>query len=247
MVPMPNTGGNRPRAKTSGGEPLDGALAPALATGVGVLDKSMTIVTALEDGPARLSELTDRTGMSRATVHRLASSLDEHGLVRRTTDGSFALGYRLVGLAARALGGSALAETARPTVTALRDVTGESAQLWLPDGEWRVCLLSVEATHELRTIVDEGSRVAIDVGSGGRALQGEAGTAGWVATVGERADGVGSVSAGVLGPSGSVVAAVGISGPIDRLGDDPGARFGGDVVAAANELSEALGVPPRHG
>lgn len=135
----------------------------------------------------------------------------------------------------------------RPTVTALRDVTGESAQLWLPDGEWRVCLLSVEATHELRTIVDEGSRVAIDVGSGGRALQGEAGTAGWVATVGERADGVGSVSAGVLGPSGSVVAAVGISGPIDRLGDDPGARFGGDVVAAANELSEALGVPPRHG
>ena len=141
----------------------------------------------------------------------------------------------------------ALAETARPTVTALRDVTGESAQLWLPDGEWRVCLLSVEATHELRTIVDEGSRVAIDVGSGGRALQGEAGTAGWVATVGERADGVGSVSAGVLGPSGSVVAAVGISGPIDRLGDDPGARFGGDVVAAANELSEALGVPPRHG
>ena len=80
-----------------------------VATGVGVLDKSMTIVAALEEGPARLNELTQRTGMSRATVHRLASSLDEHGLVRRTSDGSFALGYRLVGLAARALGGSALA------------------------------------------------------------------------------------------------------------------------------------------
>ena len=240
-------GGNRPQAKPSEADPVGVAPVTAIATGVGVLDKAMTIVAALEEGPARLNELTQRTGMSRATVHRLASSLDEHGLVRRTSDGSFALGYRLVGLAARALGGSALAETARPAVTALRDVTGESAQLWLPDGEWRVCLLSVEATHELRTIVDSGTRVPIDVGSGGRALQGETGTAGWVATVGERADGVGSVSAGVLGPGGGVVAAVGISGPIDRLGDDPGARFGGDVVAAANDLSVALGVPPRHG
>ncbi len=244
---MSDPGGNRPQAKPDEADPAGGAPVAVVATGVGVLDKSMTIVAALEEGPARLNELTQRTGMSRATVHRLASSLDEHGLVRRTSDGSFALGYRLVGLAARALGGSALAETARPAVTALRDVTGESAQLWLPDGEWRVCLLSVEATHELRTIVDEGTRVAIDVGSGGRALQGEAGTGGWVATVGERADGVGSVSAGVLGPGGVVVAAVGISGPVDRLGDDPGARFGGDVVAAANELSEALGVPTRHG
>lgn len=136
-------------------------------TGVGVLDKAMSIVAALEQGPAKLAELTEATGMSRATVHRLASSLDDHGLLRRTADGSFALGYRLVGLAALALSDSALADTARPVVTRLRDVTGESAQLWLPDGEWRVCVVSVEATHELRTIVGEGARVPIEVGSGG--------------------------------------------------------------------------------
>ncbi|MEZ5371969.1 MAG: IclR family transcriptional regulator [Microthrixaceae bacterium] len=213
-------------------------------TAVGVLDKAMAIVSALEDGPARLAELTESTGMSRATVHRLASSLDDHGLLRRTADGSFALGYRLVGLAARALSDSALAETARPVVTHLRDATGESAQLWLPDGRWRVCLLSVEATHELRTIVGEGARVPIDVGSGGRALLGSVGPDGWVATVGERAEGVGSVSAPVVGAGGSAVAALGISGPIDRIGDDPGGSYGRQVVAAASELSDALAGAP---
>ncbi|CCM65604.1 putative Transcriptional regulator, IclR family [Candidatus Microthrix parvicella RN1] len=215
-------------------------------TGVGVLDKAMSIVAALEQGPAKLAELTEATGMSRATVHRLASSLDDHGLLRRTADGSFALGYRLVGLAALALSDSALADTARPVVTRLRDVTGESAQLWLPDGEWRVCVVSVEATHELRTIVGEGARVPIEVGSGGRALLGAVGPEGWVVTVGERADGVGSVSAPVRGAGATVVAAVGISGPVDRIGVDPGASYGTHVLQAAAELSLAVG-GRRHG
>lgn len=219
------------------GNPTDGTV----TTGVGVLDKAMSIVAALEGGPTKLAELTEATGMSRATVHRLASSLADHGLLRRTPDGSFALGYRLVGLAARALSDSALTETARPMVARLRDLTGESAQLWLPDGDQRVCLLSVEATHELRTIVGEGARVPIEVGSGGRALLGLTGPDGWVATVGERAEGVGSVSAPVAGAGGTVVAAVGISGPIDRIGDDPGLKYGRQVSEAADELSAVLG------
>jgi DNA-binding IclR family transcriptional regulator len=55
----------------------------------------------------------------------------------------------------------------------------------------------------------------------------------------ERARGVASVSAGVL-IEGRVVAAVGVSGPVDRLGPDPGSRFGAAVVAAADRLAATV-------
>jgi DNA-binding IclR family transcriptional regulator len=56
----------------------------------------------------------------------------------------------------------------------------------------------------------------------------------------ERAPGVASVSAPVRDASGAVVAAVGISGPVDRLGPTPGERFGPAVVAAAHKIEAAL-------
>ena len=65
--------------------------------------------------------------------------------------------------------------------------------------------------------------------------------AGWAATVGEREPGVASVSAPVrVGEQ--VVAAIGVSGPADRLGPDPGRRFSGPVLAAAAaDLARARG------
>ena len=48
---------------------------------------------------------------------------------------------------------------------------------------------------------------------------------------------------GLRGPTGLAAgeaAAVGISGPIDRLGQDPGVRFGPAVVATASAIAAAL-------
>jgi DNA-binding IclR family transcriptional regulator len=58
--------------------------------------------------------------------------------------------------------------------------------------------------------------------------------------VGEREPGVASVSAPVRGPSGRVVAAVSISGPIERLSRQPGRLHAATVVAGANKLTEVL-------
>ena len=64
---------------------------------------------------------------------------------------------------------------------------------------------------------------------------------GWAESVGEREAGVASVSAPVFDGSNLVVAAVSVSGPIDRLGPHPGRRLGAAVIAAAGALSTALG------
>ncbi|NLE72849.1 MAG: IclR family transcriptional regulator, partial [Actinomycetales bacterium] len=63
---------------------------------------------------------------------------------------------------------------------------------------------------------------------------------GWAQSVAEREPGVASVSAPVRGPSGRVVAAVSISGPVERLTRQPGRLHAGAVVAAANRLTEVL-------
>lgn len=210
---------------------------------VGVLDKSVALLRALAGGPMPLAGLAAATGIPKPTAHRLAVALCEHGLLRRTDDGGFALGAELVGLGRAAAEGWPWGTAAGPALAALVEATGESAQLYVREGDARRCLLSRESTHELRTIVAEGARLPLDRGSAGRILSaaGWSGADGWVESVEERAPGVASVSAPVRDAGGAVVAAVGISGPVDRLGPTPGERFGPAVVAAAHRIESALG------
>jgi DNA-binding IclR family transcriptional regulator len=63
---------------------------------------------------------------------------------------------------------------------------------------------------------------------------------GWAQSIAEREAGVASVSAPVRGPSSRVVAAVSISGPIERFTRQPGRQHSAAVVAAANRLTDVL-------
>ena len=92
---------------------------------VGVLDKAVGLLDVLEARPRSLAELVEATGLSRATAHRLAVALEEHGLVRRDAEGRFALGARLVALGQAASAGLSLVEVAGPALADLRDATGE--------------------------------------------------------------------------------------------------------------------------
>lgn len=216
-----------------------------IVSGVGVVDKSVTILDAVHAGAQGLTELVESTGYSRATTHRLATALAVHGLLRRTGDGGFALGWRLVVLGRAAESGQGLVEIAAEVLGRLRDETGESAQLYVRDGERRVCVAVSESPHGLRTIVGVGAELPLGKGSAGHALLGDVGRGGWVASVAEREVGVASVSAPVRGPDGAIVAAIGVSGPIERVTRRPGERYGAAVVAAADELAALLA--RRHG
>ena len=208
-------------------------------SGVGVVDKAVGVLAALERGPQSLADLVVATGLSRATAHRLAVALEAHGLVRRDEDGRFTLGLRLIGLghtAAEAVPGWL---DARPALAWLQEQTGESVQLYVRDRDVRVCIESLEAPHELRTIVPVGARLPLDRGSAGRVLR-DGAAAGWTESVEERQAGVASVSAPVVDPAGRVVAAVSVSGPVDRTTRAPGRRYGAAVADAASRISRSL-------
>lgn len=214
-------------------------------SGVGVLDKAVVILGILESGPHSLADLTRRSGLPRATAHRLASALESHGLVGRDDQGLFVLGAALVGLglAARDHPSRSLVDAAGTPLSDLRDATGESAQLYVRSGDARVCLLSLESPHSLRTIVSPGATLPMDRGSAGKVLTeptgGDVVRRGWAQSVEERERGVASVSAPVV-VAGVVVAAVSVSGPIERTTRQPGRKYAAEVVSAARAIEAAL-------
>lgn len=218
-------------------------------SGVGVLDKAVAILDALSTEPKDLAGLAAATGLPRATAHRLAVALERHGLIARDGNGRFLLGARLVDLANSAgTGRHRLAQVARPALVMLRDITGESTQLYIPQEGLRICLLSLESPHSLRTIVPVGAALPMDRGSAGKVLAGDqdALRRGWAESVEERERGVASVSAPVI-VNGDVIAAVSVSGPLQRTTRQPGRRYADAVVEAARAVERAVAFGPSAG
>lgn len=231
------------------------------SSGVGVLDKASLLLGALEAGPMTLAQLVASTHLARPTAHRLAVALEHHRFVSRDMQGRFVLGPRLAELASAA-GEDRLLAAAATVLVALRDHTGESAQLYRRQGDQRICVAAAEKTMGLRDSIPVGATLTMAAGSAAqillaweepdrlhRGLHGAKFTAtvlsgvrrrGWAQSVSEREVGVASVSAPVRGPSGRVIAAVSISGPIERMSRQPGRLHAASVVAAANRLTEVM-------
>jgi DNA-binding IclR family transcriptional regulator len=221
-----------------------------------VLDKAVAILEATVEG-ASLAELVERSGLPRATAHRLAQALETHGLLIRDTQGRWRPGPRLAEFADAAP--DVLLTAATPILTSLRDQTGESAQLYLRRADERLCVAAAERSSGLRDTVPIGAALPIVAGSGAQVLLAweppeavlsllprcrftartlaEVRRRGWASSVGEREPGVASVSAPVRDRGGRVIAAVSISGPIERLGRRPGERHAVAVVRAGHRLS----------
>lgn len=225
------------------------------SSGVGVVDKTVALLEAASDGPASLADLVQRTGIARPTAHRLAVALEHHGLLERDDDGRFGLGIRLLQWGGEV---DALLQPAQQAVIDLRDATGVSAQVYRPQADGRLCIAAAEPAAGLRDSVPVGSVLSMKAGSAAqvlsawlptaerrRALRGAAFTAadldgvrerGWAHSLGQREPGVASVSAPVRGGDGQVVAAVSLSGPIDRL-ERPNRAQIRALQEAANGLS----------
>jgi DNA-binding IclR family transcriptional regulator len=222
-------------------------------SGVGVLDKSVAVLDAAARTPVGLGELVDVTGLPRATAHRLAVALEAHRLLVRDPAGRWVPGPRLGELARSAP--DPLLAAAGPVLARLRDRSGESAQLYRRDGDERVCVATAERASGLRTTVALGSRLPMTAGSGAQVLcawsedelppgarfgpraLAEVRRRGWAASVAQREAGVASVSAPVRDHGGEVIAAISLSGPVERLTRRPGPRFAPLLTAAATALT----------
>ena len=229
-------------------------------SGIGVLDKAVGVLHAVAEEPCGLAQLCERTGLPRATAHRLAAGLEVHRLLTRDGAGRWRLGPALRELSARA--SDPLLAAGAAVLPGLRETTGESVQLYRREGTTRVCVAALETAADLRDTVPLGARLPMTAGSAAKVLLAysepavqqdvlaeavftdralaEVRRRGWAQSVAEREPGVASVSAPVRDAAGAVIAAVSVSGPIDRLGRQPGARWADDVLAASAALTARL-------
>src|SRR6201997_2703069 len=139
------------------------------SSGVGVLDKAIALLGALESGPATLAQLVAATGLARPTTHRIAVALEHHRLLARDVQGRFILGPRVAELASAA-GEDRLLAVSQPVLVQLRDVTGESAQLYRRQADVRVCVAAAERASGLRDTVPIGSALPMIAGSAAQVL-----------------------------------------------------------------------------
>ena len=182
-------------------------------------------------------------------------ALEHHGLLARDDEGRFVVGATLL-----RWGGESdpLLPIALPIVSDLRDATGVSAQVYRRSGDQRICLAAAEPSSGLRDTVPVGSLLTLKAGSAAQVLVAwlpvaertdlmrdaafdEADLArvrrrGWAHSRAQREPGVASLSAPVRGPAGEVVAAVSLSGPIDRLSQATKAHVAA-LLGAASRLS----------
>lgn len=234
-----------------------------MRSGVGTLDRALAVLEAVEGGARTLGEVVTATGLPRSTAHRLLRALGAHGYVTLESGSGYRLGPRLLRMAAQARRDAPLRDLAQPALERLAAATGESAQLYVRSGGSRVCVAAVESHRELRTIVPIGAELPLHAGSAAKvflAFEPEprrflrrardperfardvelVRARGWAASVGEREEGVGSVSAPVRGPDGRLAAVVSVSGPAARMGRGGGRRYAPAVLRAAREIEAAL-------
>jgi DNA-binding IclR family transcriptional regulator len=236
------------------------------SSGVGVLDRCVAILGAVEGGCRTFSDVVAATGLTRSTAHRLIQGLEEHGFLATVGGFGYVLGPRLLALATSAIQDLPLRELAHPALERLARSTGESVQLYVRDGDRRVCIDAAESESELRTIVEIGASLPLTKGSAGAVFLAWADAhdrarivesaedperlarklvttrrRGWADSVAERAPGVASVSAPIFGPDGTLLAVVSVSGPTARLGQLRAKRYAPAVLEAAREIEGTLG------
>ncbi len=220
----------------------------------------MDVMRAVAERPCNLVDLCARTGLPRATAHRLAVGLEVHRMLSRDADGLWRPGPHLGELAATVE--DPLIEASAHVLPQLRDRTGESIQLYRREGAERVCIASAEPTTGLRDTVPVGSRLPMTAGSGAKILAAwspasvrqdlligarfadhslaEVRRRGWAQSNAEREAGVASVAAPIRDARGAVVAAISVSGPADRIGRKPGPHWAADLISAAAAIEKRL-------
>jgi IclR family acetate operon transcriptional repressor len=125
------------------------------------VERALTLLESLADlgHEAGVSDLRTATGLPFGTIHRLLGTLVMHGYARQNPGThKYTLGPRLLRLGDAA--GRHFAVWARPFLTELMELSGESANLVMLEGDHAVYVAQVPSrTHHVRMFTEVGRRV----------------------------------------------------------------------------------------
>jgi IclR family acetate operon transcriptional repressor len=139
---------------------------------VQVLDRSLKLLdlVASADGAA-LTELSDQSGMAPSTVHRLLTSLANHGMVTHDSEtGAWTIGLKAFEIGNAFLRFRKLGTISRPFLKQLMEHSGETANIGIEDGGDVVFISQVESHAPMRAFFRPGRRGPIHASGIGKAI-----------------------------------------------------------------------------
>lgn len=199
---------------------------------VEAVERALSLMEAFGESGATLSlaQLSERTGLYKSTILRLAGSLLRFGYLERMENGNYRLGPSLWRLGSLARRSYDLGEFVRPVLHDLVEATGETAAFYVIAGEKRLCLYRLNSPRPVRHHLDEGVLLPIDRGASGRILQAFSGARGpehdatrqrgYYHSRGERDPDVAALSVPVIDTLGNLRGALSVSALVTRFGDD---------------------------
>ena len=241
-----------------------------------VLEKASDLIDCLGRAgePVSLGYVRSALDMPKSSTHRLLAELATLGIVRRTEDGRYSLGPRLLYWGEAAADTFDLRAVAEQPMRRLRDEVGESVHLYVREQDTRICIAAVEGRHELRPFIQLGRPLPLRAGAAGKLLLAfadrdnqelELGRAladtatlpnapghrlreqlaqiraeRWATSIGEREQGISAAATAIVDSRDRVVAALCISAPTTRLGEDRFGEIRRPLDESAAEISALL-------
>jgi len=152
--------------------PHGSAAHKAKAGTVQAVDRAMAILEALAEDEEgyRLTDLAALTGLSTSTVHRLLTTLEAEGYLRRTADKTYTLTFKLWSLGAMMMSRIDVKAVAPVHMQRLVKATGESSLLAVLDGYDVVYIDKVESEQAIQATTKIGSRIPAHCVGTGKAL-----------------------------------------------------------------------------
>ncbi|MFC0108095.1 IclR family transcriptional regulator [Kibdelosporangium aridum] len=125
------------------------------------LDRALTLLDALAEGPRTLDQLAETIGVHKSTVLRLLRTLETHRFVQRDGVRYYRLGTALFDLAHRSLEDRDVRRSVEPALRELNAQTGHTVHLAsYEDGEV-VYIDKFESRHQVRMYSRIGKRAAL--------------------------------------------------------------------------------------
>ena len=144
----------------------------AQVAGTASFSKFMHVLQLVADAeaPMNVGALMRASGYPRPTVHRIVAALiAERLLVESAHGATLALGPRLIQLASRSWGRSELRLAAVDALKRLRDLTGETVHLAVPNGASLVYIEKLESPSAVRMASRIGTSVSLHATAVGKA------------------------------------------------------------------------------
>ncbi|MCJ2877633.1 SMP-30/gluconolactonase/LRE family protein [Rhizobium pusense] len=129
-------------------------ISPKNVAGTALLGKACDIIEIIGRAPGRVgqAELSEQTGIPRATLYRILAALIARGLIRPDpVTQNYTLGFNFLELAQNAWSSSDLASIASVELRRLRDLTGETSYLAVQEGSHVLALGRFESAHDKRS------------------------------------------------------------------------------------------------